>query len=585
MFRIRTLYDDTTAANREAIAQVVAINRRQFPDAKTHGLEHLAEQLRDPMRFDYRSILLVVENGADRVRGYALLLHMPDLGIAYLDLISTAPDRSGGGIGALLYQRVREEAAALGATYLFLECSVDDPNVVSDAATLEQNRRRLKFYERLGVRPIANNQYATPAHNGDVDLYFLLVDTLGHAQLPSLSIVQRVARAVLERKYAHLFDQAAIVAVVDSFADDPVALRAPRYLRRATKTAAVTRSVDDQGIALVVNQGHEIHHVRDRGYVEAPVRIPVILKEIDKTGLFKHIAARHAPDALLERVHDPAYVDYLKRACALLPERKSIYPVIFPLHNRSRPPRDIELQVGYYCSDTFTPLHHNVYAAARGAVDCAVTGAELLFEGHRLAYALVRPPGHHAERRVFGGFCYFNAAAVAAEYLSRHGRVAVLDIDYHHGNGTQDIFYRRADVLTVSIHGAPPTVYPHFAGFADETGEDEGAGFNLNLPLPERIPLERYRKALATALRRIRRYQPAHLIVCLGLDTAKADPTGTWTLQADDFRNSGHAIGALGLPTLAVQEGGYRTRTLGINARNFFEGLWAGHQTRKQPRP
>jgi len=580
MFRIRTLYDDTTAANREAIAQVMAINRRQFLNAKTHGLEHLAEQLRDPMRFDYRSILLVVENGSDRVRGYALLLHMPDLDIAYLDLISTAPDRSGGGIGALLYQRIREEAVALGATYLFFECSIDDPSVISDTTTLEQNRRRLKFYEWLGVRPITNNQYATPTHAGDRDLYFLLVDGLGRTQLPSRAIVQRVVRAVLERKYAHLFDEVAIAAVADSFTDDPVLLRPPRYLRRVVKTAPVQRSTNDKGIALIVNEGHEIHHVRDRGYVEAPVRIPVILREIDKTGLFKHSPSRRTPDALLERVHDPAYVDYLKRACALLPEHKSIYPVIFPLHNRGRPPRDIELQVGYYCSDTFTPLHRNVYAAARGAVDCAVTGAERLFEGHRLAYALVRPPGHHAERRVFGGFCYFNAAAVAAEYLSRYGRVAVLDIDYHHGNGTQDIFYRRADVLTVSIHGAPPTVYPHFAGFADETGEAEGVGFNLNLPLPEHITVERYRKALATALRRIRKYQPAHLIVCLGLDTAKADPIGTWTLQANDFSACGHAIGALGLPTLVVQEGGYRTRTLGINARHFFEGLWTGHQPR-----
>ena len=580
MFRIRTLYDDTTAANREAIAQVMAINQRQFPDAKTHGLEQLAEQLRDPMRCDYRSILLVVENGADRVRGYALLLHMPDIGIAYLDLISTAPDRSGGGIGALLYQRVREEAAALGTSYLFFECSVDDPAVVTDTATLEQNRRRLKFYERLGVRPIANNRYATPAHSGDRDLYCLMVDRLGHVQQASRALTQRVARAVLERKYEHLFDEKSIAEVVDSFKNDPVVLRPPRYLRRAVEIAPVKRTIGDLGIALIVNEGHEIHHVRDRGYVEAPVRISVILREIDKTGLFKRIAPRHAPDALLERVHDPAFVDYLKRACALLPERKSIYPVIFPVHNPGRPPRDIELQVGYYCSDTFTPLHRNVYAAARGAVDCAVTGAELLLEGHRLAYALVRPPGHHAERRVFGGFCYFNAAAVAAEYLSRYGRVAVLDIDYHHGNGTQDIFYRRADVLTVSIHGAPPTVYPHFAGFADETGDDDGIGFNLNLPLPERISIERYRKALATALRRIRRHQPAHLVVCLGLDTAKADPTGTWTLQADDFRNCGRAIGALGLPTLTVQEGGYRTRTLGINARHFFEGLWAGHSKR-----
>lgn len=578
MFRIRSLYDDTTAANRDAVAQVMAINQRQFPGAQPHGLEKLVEQLRDPMRYGYRSILLVAEGGADRVRGYALLLHMPDLGIAYLDLISTAPGRSGGGLGALLYQRVREEAAALTAPYLFFECSVDDPQVVADAAMMEQNRRRLKFYERLGVRPIAGNRYDTPAFAGDRDVYFLMVDALGGAAPPSLALTRRVVHAVLSRKYAHLFDAAAIDAIAASFRDDPVTLRPPRYLRHAPASSApLATPAARADIALVVNQGHEIHHVRDRGYVEAPVRISVILQEIEPSGWFHREAPRRTPDALLERVHDPAYVDYLKRACALLPERKSIYPVIFPVHNLGRPPKDIELQVGYYCTDTFTPLHRNVYAAARGAVDCAVTGAELLFEGYRLAYALVRPPGHHAERRVFGGFCYFNAAAVAAEYLSRHGSVAVLDIDYHHGNGTQDIFYRRADVLTVSIHGAPPTVYPHFAGFADETGEGDGRGHNLNLPLPERIDVPRYRRALATALRRIRRHAPAHLVVCLGLDTAKADPTGTWPLQAADFRDIGRAIGALRLPTLVVQEGGYRTRTLGINALSFFDGLRAGH--------
>jgi len=187
----------------------------------------------------------------------------------------------------------------------------------------------------------------------------------------------------------------------------------------------------------------------------------------------------------------------------------------------------------------------------------------------------VRPPGHHAERRAFGGFCYFNNCAIVAQFMQNYGKVAILDIDYHHGNGQQDIFYRRSDVLTVSIHGHPDFAYPYFSGFAEEVGESEGEGFNLNLPLPEKVDGEKYRKALTKALRRVDAFGPDFLIVALGLDTAKADPTGTWALLAKDFDHNGRMIGELGLPVVVIQEGGYRTRTLGINARNFLAGLAA----------
>jgi len=234
------------------------------------------------------------------------------------------------------------------------------------------------------------------------------------------------------------------------------------------------------------------------------------------------------------------------------------------------------MRAGYYCIDTFTPLNRNAFLAARGAVDCALAGAGAIRDGHHLAYALVRPPGHHAERRVFGGFCYFNNSALAAQALSELGRVAVLDVDYHHGNGTQDIFSAREDVLTVSIHGHPRFAYPYFSGFAEEQGEGAGMGFNLNLPLPEQVDGTRYHAVLDKALGRIRRFSPVALVVALGLDPAKGDPTGTWSLLAGDFHENGRRIGALGLPTLVVQEGGYRTRTLGVNARSFFEGMMKG---------
>jgi acetoin utilization deacetylase AcuC-like enzyme len=256
-----------------------------------------------------------------------------------------------------------------------------------------------------------------------------------------------------------------------------------------------------------------------------------------------------------------------------MPAGKSLYPYVFPIRNPTRRPKELSVRAGYYCIDTFTPLNQNAFPAAKRAADCAMTAATALLSGERLAYALVRPPGHHAEHAAFGGFCYFNNCAVVAQHLSRVGPVAILDIDYHHGNGQQEIFYERGDVLTISIHGHPEFAYPYFTGFEDERGAKAGSGFNLNIPLPEQAAPERYRQALGRALERIRRFGPRFLIVALGLDTAKGDPTGSWSLVARDFEENGRLIGGLRLPTLVVQEGGYRTRTLGVNARQFFAGL------------
>jgi len=582
MFRIRKVFDSVSPANRDAIAQVLSILKDQFPNARPIELQKLPRQLTDPVKYKYRSILLVAEDGFGKVKGFAMLLHMPDVEILYLELMSAAPGRTGGGIGSALYERVREEALSLNTYGIFYECSIDDPALISDPEILKQNVSRLKFYERYGARPIINNFYAAPIKPGDQDLYYLVYDDLGQGISLPRNTTRRIVRAILERKYGDLISKEQITEVVNSFSDDPSQLRRHRYQGKRSQTA-VTAIPESKAIALIVNQGHDIHHVKDRGYVEAPVRLSTILHHIQKTGLFNNVGPKRTSDKWIKAVHDSDYVDYLRRACAKLPLGKSIYPIIFPLRNVLRPPGDIELQVGYYCMDTFTPLNHNAYMAARGAVDCAVTGADQILNGYPFAYALVRPPGHHAERRAFGGFCYFNSAAVAANYLSKFGRVAVLDIDFHHGNGTQDIFYERDDVLTVSIHGDPKFAYPHFSGFADERGIRAGEGYNLNIPLPENTTPERYRRALHKALKHIQDYQPTCLVLCLGLDTAKADPTGTWQLQAKDFRENGRIIGAQAWPTLIVQEGGYRTRTLGANARHFFDGLWEGYRSRVKP--
>jgi len=315
--------------------------------------------------------------------------------------------------------------------------------------------------------------------------------------------------------------------------------------------------------------------VEERGYVESPVRIDAILEELNKTDLFQRIPVRHYSEKNIRAVHDHGFVDYLWKICSKLDEGTAIYPYVFPIRNRARPPKDLPIRAGYYCLDTFTPLTGNAYLAAKRAVDSTITAARQLLQGYRLAYALVRPPGHHAEPAAFGGFCYFNSAAVAAHLLSAYRKVAMLDIDYHHGNGQQQIFYERSDVLTVSIHGHPRFAYPYFSGFIGEKGKGNGNGFNINYPLPEYISSEKYLQTLGEALKRIGRFRPRYLVVPLGFDTAKEDPTGSWSLEADDFRTIGNMIGSLRLPTLIVQEGGYDTRVLGNNALHFFKGLWS----------
>lgn len=572
MFRIRKIYDDTSAANKNAIAQVQTIIRHQFPTARVEDLEKIPLQLQNPIKYQYRSILFVADDNAGRVKGFAVLLHLADIGVTYLELISAAPRITGGGIGGVLYEYLREESVNLNAKGIFFECSIDDPSRIGNPAILKQNKQRMRFYERYGARPILNSVYDSPVKPGDEDLYYLMYDPLDTRAPLSLTLTRQVVHAILNRKYHDIISPELIQEVIDSFRDDPAVLRPPLY----KKPPIEVRKHVQASIGLVVNEKHAIHHVADKGYLESPIRLPQILKEIEKTGMFQRVEPRKTPIALLRRIHDPEYLVFLKAVCRQLPADKSIYPSVFPGRNCFRKSRDIEVQLGCFCTDTMTPLNGNAYLAATGAIDCAVTAAELLLEDFTQAYALVRPPGHHAEWSKFGGFCYFNSTAAAGEYLSDYGKVAILDIDFHHGNGTQDIFYERPDVLTLSIHGDPAYAYPYFSGFSNEIGNGAGKGFNLNVPLPERCTVAQYHQALARMLKRIQAFKPDFLVIALGLDTAKADPTGSWTLVARDFETNGRMIGALGLPTLVVQEGGYRTRTLGLNARHFFEGLHQG---------
>ncbi len=573
MLRIRKISNPYHISNLMAMGQVKSIMARQFPDIWQSKIDSLDEQLINPMKFKYQSFLLMAVNIHETILGFAVLKYMPDQGFCYLDFIATSPGKTSSGVGSYLYQRVREEAESLGAFGLFFECLPDDPSLCRDKTYLEQNKKRLAFYERFGARPIIDTLYESPVKAGDDCPPFLVFDGLGNQEfLPKLK-ARKIIRTILERIYADYCSAEYINKVVNSVKSDPVLLRAFRYRKTSIPSKSQSKLSEKNKIFWIINDKSSIHNIHQRGYVESPVRIPHIKTELEKTSFFRLGKSTEYPDKYILKVHDKDYVNYFKKVCNNIPEGKSVYPYVFPIRNIAKPPKELSVRAGYYCIDTFTPLNKNAFLAARAGVDCTLTAVDELLAGTDSAYVLTRPPGHHAERYVFGGFCYFNNNAIAAEYLSMYGRVAILDIDYHHGNGQQQIFYSRNDILTISIHGHPSFAYPYFSGFPEEKGEAMGIGFNHNYPLHENCSAVDYRKTLERALGQIRKFKPDFLVVALGLDTAKGDPTGTWTLTPGDFAANGGLIGAIPFPTLFVQEGGYKIQTLGKNARAFFEGF------------
>ena len=573
MFRIRTVVSDSYPRDKEAIEQVKEILKSHFSAVDAEKFDLIPEQLRNPLKYKFTTKLLVADDYSGMVKGFAFLYHAPDLGFCFLDYIATHKDIISGGVGGALYQRVREEGKNLKASGLFFECLPDELTLCKNSDLIVENKRRLRFYEAFGARPIANTLYETPLSETDTCPPHLVYDDLDR-ETPLMGLeLRKIVKAILERKYADLCPESYRNMVVNSIGEGLVERRPFRYRKRENHVSAGSTVPIRKKIILVINDKHNIHHVRERGYVESPVRIDSIKKEILKTEIFQEIPPESFSEQYIKAVHHYSLYNYLKKVCADISPSESLYPYVFPIRNTTRPPKDRTVAAGYYCIDTFTPITRNAFLAARRAVDCALTAAEKIIEDYPVAYALVRPPGHHAESKVFGGFCYFNSNAVAAQMLSDYGKVAILDIDYHHGNGQQNIFYKRDDVLTVSIHGHPSFAYPYFSGFKEEKGEGPGLGFNVNFPLSEKIDGKQYREALQLAIKKVKAFNPRFLVVALGLDVAKGDPTGSWSLTAPDFYENGLLIGALKLPTLIVQEGGYRTANIGVNARNFFKGL------------
>jgi acetoin utilization deacetylase AcuC-like enzyme len=240
----------------------------------------------------------------------------------------------------------------------------------------------------------------------------------------------------------------------------------------------------------------------------------------------------------------------------------------------AREPEHVGGRAGFWGLDSAAPLVAGTYDAARSAVDVALTTMDLVLAGERVAYGLCRPPGHHAARSMYGGYCFFNNAAIVAEALTRATgeRVAILDVDYHHGNGTQQIFWRRGDVRYVSIHADPQRAYPYFLGRADETGEGEGAGENLNIPLRAGATNADYLEATDRAVDAIAATPGSIVVVSLGFDTYGLDPIGDFALTTDVYHEVGRRVAALGRRLVILQEGGYHRPSLGENARAWLRG-------------
>lgn len=278
-------------------------------------------------------------------------------------------------------------------------------------------------------------------------------------------------------------------------------------------------------------------------------------------------------------VHDPAYVAFLKRAhrdWQAAGRPGDAFPYVFPIRGR-RPLglNRIDAELGQYAYDCGTPVAAGTWEAAYWNAQTALTGLDTVLGGARHAFAFCRPPGHHAGRDYMGGYSYLNNVAIAAQRARDQGaaNVAVLDVDYHHGNGTQDIFYARGDVLTVSLHADPKTDYPFYWGHADETGEGAGAGANLNLPMPRGTDWNGYKARLSEAVERVAAYAPDLLIVPFGADTYAGDPISFFEIETLDYTRMGALIAATKLPTLICMEGGYAIDALGANVSAFLRGF------------
>lgn len=571
MFRIRQVHDARTSPNHAALSAVLRIYEEAFSYYPQYSAK-IAELLKFSSKHDFDIVLLVAEGSKNRVVGFTLSFYFPLLKYAYLDYIAIDPNRTARGYGSALYERTREVLKESGCQGIFMDVPPDDKDKLKEPERLKINQKRMAFYERFGAFPVIGTMYDSVSHKANQGyMTYLVYDVLAAAKKLSATDLKKVVTRILRIKGNMTAEDAKVKEILSSIKEGPVKLREPRYKSISLPQLEKAETLHTLDF-ITTGDAHQIHHLKEKGYVERPARVQSILKGLSGLCLKEH-KIKHFGDKHILEVHSSALHHFLKKAETNLEPGQLIYPNVFPIRKPDHIPKNWEMQAGYYCIDTFTPVTNNAYKAARNAVDAALTGAERILKGSQRTYVLCRPPGHHAETKAFGGFCYFNNAAIAAHHLSKQGKVAFIDIDYHHGNGSQDIFYKRNDVYFVSIHGHPRVSYPYFAGYADERGEDAGKGFNRNFPLYPSVDDDAYLKTLESALALFRKYKPEFLVISLGFDIMSGDPTGAFTISPKGMQSIGTALASLKLPVLVVQEGGYALRNLRLGAAGFFKGL------------
>ena len=312
---------------------------------------------------------------------------------------------------------------------------------------------------------------------------------------------------------------------------------------------------------------------------ERPSRAEYIIERVREVGLGPVSAPDDFGMGPILAVHDADFVAFMQTAWDQWQSagfKGEAIPTVWPARRTSpRIPTHVEGRLGYYAMACETSISDGTWEAAYSSAQVALTGAQRLRQGAKSVFALCRPPGHHAALDMYGGYCFLNNAAIAAEHLLDTGsrRIAILDVDFHHGNGTQDIFYERDDVLFLSLHGDPMEAFPHFLGHADETGKGAGEGLNVNYPLPPGTEFATWRASLGDALEKVSAYSPDALIISLGVDTFETDPISFFKHKSGDFTIYGADLAALDLPTLFVMEGGYDIAEIGVNAVNVLEGF------------
>ncbi len=340
---------------------------------------------------------------------------------------------------------------------------------------------------------------------------------------------------------------------------------------------------------IVFSEDHRKHFAQGEVYggefvtpFERPSRMEYILRELKARKMTDIIAPSPIDMRPVRKIHDKGFLRFLETAWSDWTKagfRGEILPTSIPNRSlRQREPRSIDGRVGYYIHSLETCITAGTWEAAIASASVALTAQKVVAQGAASAFALCRPPGHHAHDDLYGGYCFLNNAAIAAQAFRDGGaaRVAILDVDFHHGNGTQDIFYSRDDVLFCSLHGAPEDAYPYFLGYKDEKGAGKGEGFNFNYPMLPGSDFATWGAALEQAGRQIKRYKPDVLVVSLGVDTYKDDPISFFKLDSPDFTAYGRMIAKLKLPTLFVMEGGYAIEAIGVNTVNVLQGFLEG---------